>query len=119
MIPKSAITAPSIDTKVALQRLNGNTQLLLKLASFFLEDAPQYLDELHDGLRQKSAKQITESAHRLRGLASPFEANPVMELTAEIERLSGVGASVRLQQLATQLDTEFERLIQSLRKLNP
>lgn len=91
----------------------------MKLAGFFLEDAPQHLDDLHDGLREMSARKITESAHRLRGLAAPFEANPVMELTAEIERLSGVGAMARLQQLAMQLDSEFERLIESLRKLNP
>jgi two-component system, sensor histidine kinase and response regulator len=107
-----------MNTAIALQRLNGNTALLATLAGFFLEDAPQLLEDLHEGLRKNSPRQITQSAHRLRGLASSFEASRVMELTSEIENLSGSDAAAHLEELVLQLDEEFARLMESLQKLS-
>jgi len=107
-----------MNTAIALQRLNGNTALLATLAGFFLEDAPQLLEDLHEGLSKNSPRQITQSAHRLRGLASSFEASRVMELTSEIENLSGSDAVARLEELTLQLDEEFARLMESLQKLS-
>lgn len=108
---------PSINTEIALQRLNGNKALLATLAGFFLEDAPQLLEQLHEGLRSNSLQQVTQSAHRLRGLASSFEAGPVMQLTAEIESLRGSDGPSRINELATELDAEFARLIETLQSL--
>ncbi len=107
-----------MNADIALKRLNGNTALLATLAGFFLEDAPQLLEDLHAGLRKNSPRQVTENAHRLRGLASSFEASRVVELTSEIENLSGSEATTRMQHLTTQLDEEFARLIETLQKLS-
>jgi HPt (histidine-containing phosphotransfer) domain-containing protein len=117
MRQKTTQIVPCINTDIALQRLNGDTALLATLAGFFLEDAPQLLDDLHEGLRKNSLRQITESAHRLRGLASSFEAGPVMKLTAQIETLTATQEYERMQDLTEQLDFEFARLVAKLHDL--
>ena len=108
----------AVNTEIALQRLNGNEALLASLTSFFLEDAPQLLEHLHEGLRTDSLPQVVISAHSLRGLASTFEAIPVMQLAAEIESLGRKGDCTRLKELAGQLDAEFVRLMVALRAIN-
>lgn len=101
----------TINTAVALERLNGDTGLLKALAGFFLEDAPQLLEQLHEGVRTHSLPEIVNNAHRLRGLASSFEALAFVELSAKIEKLGPTMDASQLRALAQQLDAEFTRLI--------
>ncbi len=112
-IPTTPVRNP-INIEVALQRMSGNTTLLATLAAYFLEDAPQLLEQLHDGLRINSLEQVTLSAHSLRGLAATFEATPFVTLAMEIENLGRVGDASRLNELTTRLDAEFTRLNEAL-----
>ena len=107
----------AINIEVALQRMGGNTTLLATLVAYFLEDAPQLLEQLHDGLRINSLEQVTLSAHSLRGLAATFEATPFVTLAMEIENLGRVGDASRLNELTAQLDIEFARLLAALQTL--
>jgi HPt (histidine-containing phosphotransfer) domain-containing protein len=103
-----------IDLEVVLERLNRNREMLAVLASFFLEDAPQVLERLHDGLRANSCSQVFANAHRLKGLASTFGPTPVAELAAEIETHGRNGDATKLPELTGQLDSEFVRLTEAL-----
>ena len=112
------ITRPgTIDTEIALQRLNGDRALLASLASFFLEDAPQLVTALHDSIDTNSLPQVVRTAHSLCGLASTFEAKSVTNLTAEIERQARQGETSELAELMHQLDAEFASLIVELQVL--
>jgi len=106
-----------INTEIALQRLNGNRSLLSALAGFFLEDAPQLVCQLQAGIEAGSVEQTVRSAHSLRGLASSFEAIPVMKLTSEIERLGRSGDFSRLKDLINDLDAEMSRLTVELQRI--
>jgi HPt (histidine-containing phosphotransfer) domain-containing protein len=103
-----------IDIDVVLERLNGSQAMLANLANFFLEDAPEVLQQLHDGLRANSLTQIFGNAHRLKGLASTFEPTPVAELAAEIESCGRNGDTTQCTELTSQLDSEFARLTEAL-----
>ncbi len=107
-----------INTEIALQRMNGNTALLTAMARLFLEDAPQLVERLDDGLRTNALEQVVLSAHSLRGLAATFEATPVVTLALEIENLGRAGDTSRLKELGAQLDIEFARLLAALQSLS-
>lgn len=104
-----------INVDVALKRLNGDRTLLAAMAGFFFEDGPQLLVQLRESLKSNSFPSAVRAAHSLRGLASSFEATPVMELASEIERLGRAGDFSRIHDLADRLEAEVTRLTAALR----
>jgi HPt (histidine-containing phosphotransfer) domain-containing protein len=111
-------SATIIDLEAVLERLNGNREILTVITEFFLEDAPQILDQLHRALRSHSIADVCCYAHSLRGLASTFAPNPVVELAAEIETRAKCGDVSHLPELIDQLDSEFPKLIDALTSLS-
>ena len=115
--------APPVSTKavmdiaVALRRLNGKEALLAGMAGLFLEDAPQVLEQLQVAIQTNSSAQIVRYAHNLRGLAAPFEATPVMDLTSQIERCGSGGSTTPLEGLIRELNSEMQRLSDALTEL--
>lgn len=108
---------PVVDVDVVLSRLNGNRAMLGVLVEFFLEDAPQILQRLHEGVNSSSFVEVTRAAHSLRGLASTFEPTMVVDLASEIE-LRGKNADPSLlAELVKSLDAEFTQLVQALKSL--
>jgi two-component system sensor histidine kinase/response regulator len=106
-----------INVDVALKRLNGDRTLLKAMAGFFLEDGPQLLVQLREGVTSSSFPSAIRAAHSLRGLASSFEATPVMELAGEIERLGRAGDVAQIHDLVGRLEVEVTRLTEALRGL--
>ncbi len=106
---------PVINHEVALQRLGGDTSLFATLASFFLEDAPGLMEQLHDAYRTGAAELVVQTAHSLKGLSATFEAIPFRRLAEEIEFLARAGNLSTAGALLTQIDHEFGRLVTSLR----
>jgi two-component system, sensor histidine kinase and response regulator len=112
-IPNSSI----INSDSALKRLNGNQDMLAALAGFFLEDAPQLLQQLHLGLASNALPQVARAAHSLRGLASTFDPSVVLECAAEVERASKASDTPRLPDMVKRLDAEVRQLIDALQQL--
>lgn len=107
-------TVPVINASVALRRLGGDQKLFATLASFFLQDAPPLMQQLHDAHRTGVVTVVGQSAHSLKGLAATFEALPFVELAAEIESLARAGDLSVIDGLISPLDYEFSRLVTNL-----
>jgi HPt (histidine-containing phosphotransfer) domain-containing protein len=107
-----------VDVDIVLERLNGNRDMLGVLATYFLEDAPQILEQLRDAARTNSIPQIVRFSHSLKGLAATFEPTPVMLLASEIEMYGRAGDSSQIPQLIPQLDLEFVKLVETLQAMN-
>lgn len=107
-------TVPVINAAVALRRLGGDKKLFATLASFFLQDAPTLMQQLHDAHRTGAVVVVGRKAHSLRGLAATFEALPFLELAAEIESLARAGDLSVIDVLISPLDYEFSRLMKDL-----
>lgn len=103
-----------INREVALKRLNGDQDLLIKLAGFFLEDAPLLHQQLCDASKANDFESIVHRAHSLKGLAATFEAIPFQKLVAEIESLGRIRAISALDQKMELVNVEFQRLTSEL-----
>ena len=76
---------PVLAWRGALQRLDGDTELLLELAGIFLDDGPGLLDELRAALQAGDASASQRGVHTLKGVLVNFGAQRAIGLT---ERLS-------------------------------
>ncbi|MBS0201265.1 MAG: Hpt domain-containing protein [Planctomycetes bacterium] len=112
-----ATRSVTMNTEIALRRLNGKVKLLTAMANLFLEDAPQLHEQLHQAVRARSSAQIVRHAHSLRGLAAPFEATRFMQLAEEIEQHGSDGVSSGLLRLVDEFDAELLRLTDAVKTL--
>lgn len=108
---------PIIDRDVSLKRLGGNEQLLASLIGFFLEDAPQLMDQLDEALQANDLKKVAHRAHSLKGLAATFEALPFQRLAAEIEATAVNGNTAPLVDAISRLRVQYDRLATELKSI--
>lgn len=78
-----------IDLTAPLRRVGGDRQLLCDLAVFFIEDAPQLLGEIENGIAAGDTELVTRSAHSLKSLASNFDAQRCMQIARDMEERGG------------------------------
>lgn len=84
-----------LDRAMALDRVGGDEELLAEVAQLFLDDYPNSLREIDEALQRGDAKLLERAAHSLKGAASNFGAEPVVEpaLALELAGRSGNLAS--------------------------
>lgn len=104
-----------IDLSYARDRLNGCTdQTLADVATTLISECHQRLAEIRQSLQTHNATEISRAVHTLKGAASIFAAEPVMqiaqtiELAANEERLDDIPDALRT------LSEEAERMITAL-----
>ncbi|SFU98063.1 hybrid sensor histidine kinase/response regulator [Pseudoduganella namucuonensis] len=66
--------APVLDWAAALQRLDGDAELLRELAALFLEDGPQLLRELREAAAAGETGRAARAVHSLKGVLVNFGA---------------------------------------------
>ena len=107
-------TQMAYDRDVALRRLNGELSLFRDLVGFFFEDSVRYIDE---GKRHLSAERLSDFAramHRLRGLASNFEARPLVDAVQLAEDAARESHLEEAKRLFVIVEQEVERLRDAL-----
>ena len=82
---------PSIDIARALQALEGNDELLMDLASMFVEDAPDLLHQLKRAVNENDSYQARSAVHSLKGLVSTFFATESVAIAQRLEDLAAKG----------------------------
>jgi HPt (histidine-containing phosphotransfer) domain-containing protein len=74
-----------IDVPGALNNLGGDEELLLGLATIFLEDVPVLMEQLQSDYQAKNQSELVRHVHSLIGLLSNFAAEPALELGKSLE----------------------------------
>ena len=69
----------------ALDRLDGDRDLLLDQMQFFVDGAPQLRDQLSEAIASKSADRAKIAAHRLKSLFATFDDHRSAELCTKLE----------------------------------
>src|ERR1700704_4361915 len=75
----SGDTAPLVNCRSALERLNGDAELFQDLLEFFFNDAPGQLAAIDTAIAEGNAENLHRSAHRLKGLLSNIDALQAVE----------------------------------------
>lgn len=75
----------SWDTKTALSRVRGNTKLLAKLVTMYLEDMPEHIEELKQAINNNNVELSKRTAHSIRGASGNLYAYRMQDLAKAIE----------------------------------
>ena len=111
----SALRKASFDFTAALDRMGGETDLLLDHMNYVLNDAPALLDQMHDALVKHEARQLEIAAHRLKSLVSSYNHDEARELTIELEEMGKDGSFDQADRTLARLSPLVEALGNAIR----
>lgn len=74
-----------VNVSATLQRLGGDVELMRDMAEFFLEDVPELLNAIRQGLQNGDAETVARSAHSIKGLAANFDAHKTETAARDVE----------------------------------
>ena len=96
---KAKDTANSLDMAEALERVEGDNELLEEIARIFLEECAKSLTEIRKALEIPDANALEQLSHRLKGSSSNLGARSLAQSAAELEMMARAGdlRSARLQ----------------------
>ncbi|WP_332853963.1 ATP-binding protein [Duganella sp. S19_KUP01_CR8] len=105
-----------LDWRGALQRLDGDAELLLELAALFLHDGPQLWQDLCTALASGDMQRSTRAAHSLKGVLVNFGAARAVALAEQLSAALHAGqpwqlASGRLEPALQQVYVALKDLI--------
>jgi len=105
----------AFDRTAALERVEGDLELLADLIQVFLQDLPQQVAALRKAVEDQDAKGIQQEAHRLKGAAASLDATAVSACAARLEQ-SGRDANCAVARAEwAQLEVELARLESAFR----
>ncbi len=115
--PPAAMEA--FDHVAALERVEGDLELLTDLIQVFLDDLPPHVTALRKAVEGQDARGIEQEAHRLKGAASSLGANSVAASAARLEQSGRERNSAAAQSEWVQLEAELVRLQSAFRDFHP
>jgi CheY-like chemotaxis protein len=103
-----------IDIPGALERLNGDKELLTALVGFFFEDFPGLLDEIRAAFERRDWAALQRAAHSLKGLSANFGAAPAVAALQKLETWNPTRDAESQTQLLRAVEVTMARLAAAL-----
>lgn len=113
---QTAARGTPIDCSSALCWVDGDRTLLAELAEVFVQDCPQRMQELEQGVKGSNAELIRQAAHSLKGMVSGFGAYQAKSRAEEMEKLGRDGQVTEAANLLPAVLCEFMHVIEHLKK---
>ncbi|MEO8027194.1 MAG: PAS domain S-box protein [Bryobacteraceae bacterium] len=108
---------PLMDVAAALNRVDGDRELLREVARLFESDYPRSITEIRDAIAADDALKVERSAHGLKGSVANFGAAAAVSAALSLEtmgrsgNLHGAAAELeRLEAVLVRLQSELSRL---------
>jgi PAS domain S-box-containing protein len=109
-----AAPAPSYDHQQCLANIEGDAEMFRTLVTLFAETTPGLLTKLRAEVEAGDAATAARTAHKLKGSALQFNAQPAVELTLRIEEAAKRGDLGVATALLPELREAFARLERDL-----
>jgi HPt (histidine-containing phosphotransfer) domain-containing protein len=110
-----------LDTKAALERLAGDTELYIAVAEAYIEDIPAKLAALNDAINADDLHTLSRVCHSLKGTSSTIGAQACYEIALEGEQLAAdeqkTSALQKVEELKNALQRTEEELKNFINKL--
>ena len=106
-----------IDKAAALQRLDGDMELLRELVELFLKEASPMLAAARGALARRDAQALQQTAHSLKGAAGNLAATAVFEAAKRLEFMGREGDWTHADAACSVWEQEVARLEQGLASL--
>lgn len=110
----SSADGPVCNLAAALERLDGDRDLLLMLIGVYLEDSEALVERLVAAIEERDAAEAQRASHSLKGLAANFDGTPAAQAALVIEAASRQGDWLVVTAGLPPLEQEVSRLRQAL-----
>jgi CheY-like chemotaxis protein len=108
---------PILDPNVALERVDGDRELLGEIIALFQQDIDALVQELERAVQAKDPEGIMRTAHRLKGSVATFAAKPATDAALRLETMGRNGDIGDAAAAFRVLQTELARLQPALESL--
>jgi CheY-like chemotaxis protein/HPt (histidine-containing phosphotransfer) domain-containing protein len=106
-----------IDRAAALERVDGDTELLGEIAQLFLDDVDALTAEIRQAVSAADPARIMRSAHRLKGSVATLAAHAATDAALRLENMGRSGELADATAALASLEAEMARLEPALRAL--
>jgi len=103
-----------IDYAGALDRLEGDTELLADMARLFLEDSAQQISAIRAAIAHSDASALERAAHCLKGAIANFAAHEAFRAAEKLERIALRGDLKEVDRACGALDSALQQLNNAL-----
>ncbi|WP_254053760.1 PAS domain S-box protein [Singulisphaera sp. GP187] len=100
----------AFDLAAALERVDGDVELMKELAGLFLDEAPRRMAEIRQAVTQRDAVKLQRAAHTLKGSVGNFGAREVFEATRRLECIGVEQDWSHVEEAWAVLDEAIDRL---------
>lgn len=114
MLDFSGANLVILNRRLALERVDGDEELLREVARLFLDDYPRAVAEIHEAIASGDAKRLEREAHGLKGAAANFGAQPVVSAALELELLGRNGQTAGAEPMLAALEAALRQLREEL-----
>jgi HPt (histidine-containing phosphotransfer) domain-containing protein len=108
---------PALNVAAALERIDGDRDLLREVAGIFRRDCPQMLENIREAVTNRDARALEREAHKLKGSLGAFCAKPAFEAALRLEMLGSRGNLDSVAGAYQLLEAEIDRLAPDLESL--
>ncbi|TDP75794.1 Hpt domain-containing protein [Bradymonas sediminis] len=105
---------PALDWDEALKRVAGSQDTLVELVEIFIQQWPQIMDEIEQGVARQDYVTLHRAAHTLKGSASIFGAKPVVEASDRLAEMGKNETTAGAEDALRYLQDELDRLLPEL-----
>jgi DNA-binding response OmpR family regulator len=102
----------AFDLAAALERVDGDLELMKELAELFLSECPQRMVEIRQAITMRDASKLQQGAHTLKGSVGNFGAREAFEAAQRLE-VDG------REQHWGQAEQDWAALEEAIRRLKP
>ena len=113
----AASTGPALDRDKLLAELDGNTELLRRLAELFFEHTPALLRQIRAAVPAGDARALLLAAHTLKGSLLQFAAQPAATVAQQLEEAGEKNTFANVPALLAALEPELGRFETELRAM--
>jgi PAS domain S-box-containing protein len=114
----SLSSSPPFDLDGALQRLEGDRELLEELARLFLEECPGNIAGMRKALQGRDARLLERLAHTMKGSSASVGAVRVSEASLALEQEARAGTLANSTEYIERIQRELDRLVPEFEALH-
>jgi two-component system sensor histidine kinase/response regulator len=104
-----------LDRTAALERVEGDAELLQELVDLFLADAPERMADIRGALAARDAEALRKAAHSLKGAAANLSAVALASAAKRLEDAGRMADFATAAHACAALQEEIDRLQEALR----
>jgi two-component system sensor histidine kinase/response regulator len=103
--------------QAALDRVEGDRDLLSEMATLFLEESPRFVQQLHQAIADNDAATVSYAAHTLKGSVGNFVDEETAAAAFVLEKMGRERELTQASVALAQLESALARLLPALAKL--